>query len=115
MRAVVFEQFGPPSVLHIADVPTPELGPDDVLVRVHAVSVNRTLDLAVRQGTYAKRPPLPHILGADPAGVIVAVGSNVSMRKVGDRVLSHRRVPPAPNGATRLLGVDDLPDRRIRH
>ncbi len=106
MRAVVFEQFGPPSVLHIADVPTPELGPDDVLVRVHAVSVNRTLDLAVRQGTYAKRPPLPHILGADPAGIIVAVGSNVSKRKVDDRVLSHRRAPPGPNGVTRLLGVD---------
>ena len=106
MKAVVLDQFGPPSVLHLADVPDPEIGPDDVLVRVHAVSINRTLDLAVRAGTYAKRPPLPHVLGADPAGVIEAVGANVTTRKVGDRVLSQRRVAPGPDGTARLLGVD---------
>ena len=76
------------------------------MVRVHAVSVNRTLDLAVREGVYAKRPKLPHVLGADPAGVVVAIGSNVTRRKVGDRVVTQRIVEFDQDGKPRLLGVD---------
>ena len=51
-----------------------------------AVSVNRTFDIYLREGTYAHQPELPHILGVDPSGVITAVGENVTDRKVGDRV-----------------------------
>ncbi|MBO6784197.1 MAG: zinc-binding alcohol dehydrogenase family protein, partial [Alphaproteobacteria bacterium] len=93
MKAVVMTDFGGDDVLSYQDVETPELGPDDVLVEVHAVSVNRTFDIYLREGTYAHKPELPHILGVDPSGVITAVGENVTERKVGDRVFCSLFVP----------------------
>lgn len=86
MKAIVMKDYGGPEVLSYEDVDTPEIGPDDVLVKVGAVSVNRTFDIYLREGTYAHKPELPHILGVDPSGVITAVGENVTDRKVGDRV-----------------------------
>jgi len=86
MKAMVMTGFGGSEVLSYQDIDTPELGPDEVLVEVHAVSVNRTFDIYLREGTYAHQPELPHILGVDPSGVISAVGANVTDRKVGDRV-----------------------------
>ena len=50
MKAAVFHAFGPPDVLEYEDVPDPFAGPGEVVVRVHAVTVNRTLDCLVRQG-----------------------------------------------------------------
>jgi len=86
MKAMVMKNFGGAEVLSYEDVDTPELGPEDVLVEVRAVSVNRTFDIYLREGTYAHQPELPHVLGVDPSGVITAVGENVTDRKVGDRV-----------------------------
>ncbi len=106
MKAVVFHEFGPPDVLRLEDVPTPEPGPGEVLIKVHMVSVNRTLDLVVRAGLYARKPPLPHVLGVDPCGVITAVGPEVTTRKVGDRVVCGPIVGTDPSGAPRLLGVN---------
>jgi NADPH:quinone reductase-like Zn-dependent oxidoreductase len=107
-------EFGGPEVLKYEDIATPEVGPDEVLVKVHAVSVNRTLDLVVRENKYARTPPLPHILGVDPSGVIEAVGANVKDRKVGERVYISLFVksddPDAMNlpgvGAVMFLGVN---------
>ncbi len=93
MKAVVMTDFGGDDVLSYQDVDTPELGPDDVLIEVHAVSVNRTFDIYLREGTYAHKPELPHILGVDPSGVVTAVGDNVTDRKVGDRVFCSIFVP----------------------
>lgn len=114
MKAVVQHAFGGPEVLRLVDIAVPALGADDVLVRVHAVSINRTLDLAVREGSYVRRPKLPHILGVDPSGVIEAVGCNVRDRKPGDRVFVNLFIPTddlsAPLvrevGRVFLLGVD---------
>jgi NADPH:quinone reductase-like Zn-dependent oxidoreductase len=103
---MVFHEFGPPEVLCLEEVPTPEPGPGEVLVRVEAVSVNRTLDLAVRAGVYAHRPPLPHVLGVDPCGVVVAVGSQVTARKVGDRLVCGATVGTQPDGRPVILGVN---------
>lgn len=93
--------------MRLEDVPTPEPGPGEVLIRVHAVSVNRTLDLVVRSGRYARPVALPHVLGVDPSGIIAAVGAGVSTRKVGDRVVTTTRINPraAPSEPSRLLGV----------
>lgn len=106
MKAVVMREFGPPGVLRLEEMETPVPGPGDVLIRVHAVSVNRTLDLAVRAGTYPASVTLPHVLGVDPSGVVAAVGEGVTARKVGERVAT-RQVgrPPTGTSGPMMLGV----------
>jgi NADPH:quinone reductase-like Zn-dependent oxidoreductase len=78
-----------------------------VLIQVHAVSVNRTLDCVVRAGKYARPVTLPLVPGVDPSGVVVAVGPDVTERKLGDRVVTAIRVSKdgAAGGGPRLLGV----------
>ncbi|MBM3217099.1 MAG: zinc-binding dehydrogenase [Candidatus Rokubacteria bacterium] len=106
MKAIVMRAFGPPKVLRLEEIATPVPGAGEVLIRVHAVSVNRTLDLAVRAGTYPARVALPHVLGVDPSGVIAAVGDGVTARKVGDRVATRQIVRPATTtSGPMLLGV----------
>src|SRR6476661_6146749 len=106
VKAIVLREFGPPDVLRLEDIATPSPGPGELVLKVHAVSVNRTLDLVVRAGLYARKPPLPHILGVDPCGVVAAVGRCVTTRKVGDRVVCEAIIGTEPNGAPRLLGVN---------
>lgn len=86
MKAVVLEEFGGPEVLRVKEVKTPSPGAGEVLIRVHSVSVNRTLDLIVRQGNYSVKVALPHVLGVDPAGVVAEVGPGVENFQIGDRV-----------------------------
>ena len=77
MKAVVIREFGGPDVLRLEDVPDPVPGPGDVVVQVYAVSVNRVLDVAMRNGEQRHRGvTLPLIPGVAPSGVIVAVGKN---------------------------------------
>jgi len=84
MKAVRIHQFGGPEVLTYEDVPDPELRQDQVLVRVKACALNH-LDLWVRKGLPGVK--LPHILGSDVAGEVVAAGEYVSGFKSGQRVL----------------------------
>ncbi len=108
MKAMVVREFGPPSVMKLEEVPTPEPGPGQVLLKVHAVSVNRTLDTKVRAGKYARPVKLPLVLGVDPSGVIAKLGPGVTDRKVGDRVTVALRVSGGDNSgadAIRLMGV----------
>ena len=84
---MIFNAFGPPDVLHYEDVPDPAPGPGELLIEVHAVSVNRVLDVDIRAGRaphYGVEPP--HILGVDPSGVVIDVGSDVQGFAAGDRV-----------------------------
>src|SRR3982074_1776078 len=91
LKAIVIREFGPPSVVKRGEVPTPEPGRGEVLIKVHAVSVNRTLDAVVRAGKYARRVTLPLTPGVDPSGVVVKLGPGVTERKVGDRVTVQLR------------------------
>ncbi len=86
MKAIVIRQFGAPEVMRLEEVAAPEAAPGEIVIKVHSVSVNRTLDCVVRAGNYPATIQMPHVLGVDPAGDVVAVGSNVTRFKVGDRV-----------------------------
>jgi len=106
MKAMVIREFGPPEVMRLEEVTTPVPGPGEVVIQVHAVSVNRTLDLVVRSGTYTMPIKLPHVLGIDPSGVVSAVGEGVTTRKVGDRVVTMVILRDAtPTAYPLVLGV----------
>jgi putative PIG3 family NAD(P)H quinone oxidoreductase len=87
MKAITFEEFGAAEVLQLADVPAPEVRPDDLLVRVHAAGVNRA-DLTHRRGGYG-RPNFGDstIMGLEIAGEVIETGSAVQGFQVGDRVM----------------------------
>jgi NADPH2:quinone reductase len=87
MRAIVVDGFGPPERLRVGEVAEPVPGPDEVLVTVHAAPVNY-VDLLVVGGNYQFIPPLPFTPGKGPAGVITALGREVTSLRVGDRVLA---------------------------
>lgn len=86
MRAIQFHSFGDAGVLTPGEVPKPSIGPDDVLVRLHAAALNH-LDIFIRSGEREKNIPLPHIPGADGAGILAEVGKNTAGLKPGDRVV----------------------------
>jgi NADPH2:quinone reductase len=92
LKAIVVREFGAPSVLRFEDVATPEPGYGEVLIKVHTVSVNRTLDCVARAGRYSRPIPLPFTPGTDPAGVIVEVGDGVTGLKIGDRVAAKLNI-----------------------
>jgi NADPH2:quinone reductase len=85
MKAAFINQTGPPSVITIGDLPKPQPGDTGVLVKVEAVDVN-PIDTYVRGGMVAAQLSMPHIIGADLAGVVEGVGPNVKRFKPGDRV-----------------------------
>src|SRR4030067_3515502 len=86
MKAVLFDKHGGPEVLQYTDFPTPQPGPGQALVRLHAAALNR-LDLWVREGWPGIRLEYPHILGADGAGIVEALGPSVSDWNLGARVV----------------------------
>ena len=85
MRAIRVSEYGGPAVLKLEEVPTPQPGPNQVLVRNHAVGIN-PVDTYLRSNTDNRGPKLPYTPGGDAAGVIEAVGSGVTAVKKGDRV-----------------------------
>jgi NADPH:quinone reductase-like Zn-dependent oxidoreductase len=84
MKAVRLHEFGGPEVLRYEDIPDAEPRKDQVLIRVKACALNH-LDIWVRKGLPGVK--LPHILGSDIAGEIVAVGEYVTAFNVGQRVV----------------------------
>jgi NADPH:quinone reductase-like Zn-dependent oxidoreductase len=86
VKAVVFDRFGGPEVLEAREVPDPAMRPDEALIEVRACGVNH-LDLWVRQGLRGLDIEMPHILGNDIVGVVIAAGGAVRHLKPGDRVL----------------------------
>jgi NADPH2:quinone reductase len=85
MNAIRVHQFGEPSVMKLEVVPDRPAGPGQVLVNVKAAGVN-PVDTYIRSGTYAALPQLPYTPGADGAGTVESVGSDVRNFKAGDRV-----------------------------
>src|SRR5688572_14263968 len=85
MKAALVTAHGDPVVIQVADVDVPVPGPGEVRLRVGATSLNH-LDLWVRRGLPGA-PPLPHIGGADIAGVVDTVGAGVDAKLAGLRVV----------------------------
>jgi NADPH2:quinone reductase len=89
MRVAEVSAFGGPEVLRIAERPDPVAGPGEVVVRIHAATINPT-DLGTRAGQARRRLPdlePPFVLGWDLAGEVTAVGEGVSEYAAGDRVV----------------------------
>ena len=93
MKAVYITQHGGTEVLTYGERPEPDVGPNEVKVKVRASGLNR-LDLFTREGARGTRLPLkgPHILGGDAAGDVVEVGSDVNSLKTSDRVVVNPRL-----------------------
>ncbi len=91
MKAVFFYEHGGPEVLRYGDLPTPEPAAGEVLVRLRAAALNR-LDLWVREGWPGIRLAYPHILGADGAGEVAALGAGVTGWEVGQRVVVNPNI-----------------------
>ena len=85
MKAILCTTYGPPESLSIQDLPSPQPGPDQVLVSVRAAGVNFPDTLIIRN-LYQFKPPLPFSPGGECAGVIKALGAAVKNFKVGQRV-----------------------------
>ena len=85
MKAIRIHEYGGPEVLVYEEVPTPEPGPAQILVRVEAATVN-PVDVAVREDRFPTPKAPPKTLGSDGAGVVEQVGHDVSSVKPGDEV-----------------------------
>jgi len=95
MKAAVYDKYGPPEIVRISEVDKPSPGPVDVLVKVYATTVNRT-DCGFRSAEYfisrlfsGLFKPKFGILGNEFAGIVEAVGSDVTIFKTGDRVFGY--------------------------
>jgi NADPH:quinone reductase-like Zn-dependent oxidoreductase len=98
MKAIVQERFGPPDTLRLVDIDRPEVGANDVLVRVHAAALNPADWHILRGDPYVARlmgigltKPKTPVAGSDAAGVVEAVGANVQGLRPGDEVFGFVR------------------------
>ncbi len=100
MRAMVIETFGGPQVLHWAELPKPQPGPGEVLVRVAFAGVNPA-DCKTREGMLSRyfNNRFPFVLGFDLAGMVEAVGAGVTAWQPGDRVFGMSRQGQGGDGS----------------
>jgi NADPH:quinone reductase-like Zn-dependent oxidoreductase len=82
------DQLGDPSVIEVAELPVPAVGPLDVLVSAETMAVNH-VDTFVRSGSYATPTPFPFVIGRDLVGTVSSVGAGVTGFSVGDRVWTN--------------------------
>jgi NADPH:quinone reductase-like Zn-dependent oxidoreductase len=93
MKAIVRDTYGSPDVLELRDIDIPEIADDEVLVRVRAAGVDRGvwhvmtgLPYPIRLAGYGLRAPKNPVFGSDVAGIVEAIGKNVSRFQPGDEV-----------------------------
>lgn len=109
MQAITIDRFGGPEVLKIQEVPVPDTGPNDVLIRVEIAGVGEW-DPFEREGGYAEmlgmEPSFPYILGSEGAGVVVAVGEAVEGFEEGDQVYAAGFLNPGGGFYAAYAAVD---------
>ena len=86
MKAIICSHFGPPEELEFVDIPQPQPGPREVLVRIKAAALN-FFDLLIIAGKYQLKPPFPFSPASEFAGIVDSVGNGVTEFKPGDRVM----------------------------
>lgn len=96
MKSWILNSFNGLSALRLEDVPDPIPGPDEVLLQVDYAALNPA-DRYLAEGQYPAHPPLPHILGRDGVGQVIALGPNVTSLGIGDR----RAILRGPVGVSR--------------
>lgn len=106
MLAVQLKEQGGPEVLELREVPVPEVGPNDALIRVNHCALNH-LDIFVRAGMPGWQIPLPHIPGSDVSGIVAAAGSEAHNIVEGMECFVHPGVPGQPS-LERLRGDDNM-------
>ena len=104
-KAIRIHQTGGPEVMRWEDVPTPEPASGEALVRHEAVGLNY-IDIYFRSGLY-KVPSMPATIGMEAAGVVVAVASDVTLVKPGDRV-AYASAPIGAYATQRTIAADRL-------
>ncbi|MDQ0893464.1 NADP-dependent oxidoreductase [Agromyces ramosus] len=104
MRAIQFTHYGQPTVLETVELPRPEAGPGETLVRVAGTTFNQ-VDATIRAGYLAEVFPvdLPHVPGIDVSGTVVAVGEGVSAELVGQDVVAF--LPMTGPGASAEFAI----------
>jgi NADPH:quinone reductase-like Zn-dependent oxidoreductase len=90
MKALTFKRYGKSPEIGFAQVPCPELKPNEILVEVHAAGIN-PIDNMITTGIFKPilRFKLPAIMGSDLAGVVTEVGSSVTRFKIGDAIFAN--------------------------
>jgi NADPH:quinone reductase-like Zn-dependent oxidoreductase len=116
MRAIVRDRYGSADVLRVADVEVPEVGDDDVLIRVRAAGLDRGawhimagLPYLIRIAGYGLRRPRAAGLGSELAGVVEAVGANVTQIRPGEAVFGGCRAAFAEYGSSRPRELARMP------
>jgi NADPH2:quinone reductase len=99
MRAAYIEANGPPEAIRVGELPMPEPGPGEALVRVGAAALN-PIDLYLRSGAVPMPMAFPYVVGCDLAGTVERVGPDVTRFQVGDRVWGSNQGLLGRQGAT---------------
>ena len=113
MQALLCTRYGTPDDLELADIPVPEPGPGEALVRIAAAALN-FFDTLIIAGKYQVKPPMPFSPAAEFAGTVEKLGAGVSGLKPGDRVLGFASYGAARQfialAADRLIKIPDSVD-----
>ena len=88
MKAILCTHFGTPDELELADIPQPQAGPGEAVVRVKAAALN-FFDTLIIAGKYQHKPPFPFSPAAEFAGMVESIGAGVTDVAPGDRVMGY--------------------------
>src|SRR4051812_29336397 len=106
MKAAAIDRFGPPSVLTLHTVPTPQPGDGEVLIALYAAGVG-VWDADIRGGWWPQgKPKFPLVLGTDGAGTVAARGKGVRRFKLGDRVWAYEFISPKGGFYAEFVAID---------
>jgi NADPH:quinone reductase-like Zn-dependent oxidoreductase len=114
MKASYFRRFGGPEVLEYGELPDPVPAAGEVLIDIHAASINAA-DWKMRSGSYAAMKDFPHVPGRDFSGVIAALGKGAGDFKVGDEVFGVCEVPREGSYAEKIAIRQEIVARKPAH